>query len=150
MTSRTTEVSTEAEETGRRASAVLDNTEALGSAVREMTQAVVRAVRTSTVEVDRRATARQTMDLPCRLTVGGQTHEARVADLSEGGAHLRGAPALQSGARGTLHIDRVGFPLPFVVRLHENGALRVAFELDDRAAAAFRGMPDRLAQRRAA
>jgi hypothetical protein len=90
------------------------------------------------------------MDLPCRLTAGGQTHEARAADLSEGGAHLRGGPALQPGARGTLHIDRVGFPLPFVVKQQENGSLRVAFELDNHAAVAFRGMPERLAQRRAA
>ena len=150
MTGRTDEVSAEAKETRQRATEVLANADALGEAMNGLKQSVIRVVRTSTAEVDRRDSVRHDVDLPCRLVVNGQTHTARVNDLSDCGAHVTGGPALPVGARGTLSLDDVGFPLPFSVRVSAGGTLRLAFALDATAAAAFRGVAQRLAQLRAA
>ena len=150
MSNRTSEVLREAEQTGKRAVNVRENATALNAAVGELRHSVIRVVRTSTTEVDRRAAGRHEVNLPCRLTVGGQTHNARVGDLSEGGAHLRDGPSLQSGTRGMLSIEGVGFPLACNVRSSEGGSLHVAFDLDAATAASFRGVPERLVQPRAA
>ena len=81
---------------------------------------------------------------------GGQT----LPDAGRGpvgdGARLRGAADWPAGTPGQLEIDGVGFPLPFLVRSVEEELLRVTFALDAATAARFSGMPERLAQRRAA
>jgi methyl-accepting chemotaxis protein len=150
MTGRTGEVSNEARETGRRAEAVLQNTGALTAAVDDLKHSVIRVVRTSTAEVDRREALRYAIDLPCRIVVGGKTHQARLVDLSDGGAHIRDAPALTVGARGTLAIDGVQMPLPFVSHEHVAGMLHVAFTLDAAATAAMQGTAERLSRKIAA
>jgi methyl-accepting chemotaxis protein len=150
MTARTADVSAEAAETGRHSDEVRDHATGLSGAMDDLRQSVIRVVRTATPEVDRRTNTRHQVDLACRLTVGRQTHSARIADLSDGGASVRGAPSLPAGARGTLSIDGVGFALPFVVGTGGRDALRLMFELDTAAATRFSGMAERLAQRRAA
>ena len=150
MTERTVEVSAEALDTGRRAAGVRENAAGLNVAIEEQRHAVVRVVRTSTPEVDRRTSPRFEVNLPCRVVSGGQTLRMRVADLSETGARMRGAGDWPAGTLGQLDIDGVGFPLPFRVTAVENELLRVTFVLDAATAARFSGMPERLAQRRAA
>jgi methyl-accepting chemotaxis protein len=150
MTNRTDEVSAEARDTRERASDVLTNTSALGTALEDLKRSVIRVVRTSTAEVDRRATERLELDVPCRLQVSGQTHAARVIDLSNGGAHVVGAPALAIGSRGTLGLDGAGFALPFSVKSSDAGSLRLEFALDAATAALFRDVPQRLARQQAA
>jgi len=150
ITGRTDEVSAEAKETRQRADAVRSNTIALGEAMIDLKQSVIRAVRTSTGEVDRRTEARHDVDVACRLVVGGQPFTAHLADLSDGGASVTGGPALPVGSRGTLIVDGVGFPLPFSVRTSEGGSSHLAFTLDAATRASFRGVPERLARRRAA
>ena len=93
MTSRTTEVSTEAAGTGRHAADLRDNTLALNEAIEELRHSVIQVVRTSTAAVDRRRGTRYVAELPGRIALAGQDeHPVRVSDLSEGGACLRGAP----------------------------------------------------------
>ncbi len=150
MKGRTDEVSIEARETGKRAAEVRENTGALNAAVGDLKHSVIRVVRTSTAEVDRREATRYTVDLPCRVNAGGQTHACRLGDLSDGGAYVRQAPDLAPGTRGTLHIDGVQPPLPFSVKSSESGALRVAFMLDASVMVAFRGTAERLGRRAAA
>jgi methyl-accepting chemotaxis protein len=111
---------------------------------------LIHMVRTSTAEVDRRYERRFPGDLACQLSVAGRSSPARVADLSERGAHIRGGPWLPPGTRGTVTIDGVGFALPFNVRAAEGDGLHVAFELDEATAGKFRSMPERLAKRKAA
>jgi PAS domain S-box-containing protein len=147
MTRRTQDVSAEADETGRHAAAVRDNASGLNEAMQELRHSIIRVVRTAMPEVDRRAGGRVPMDLPCRLTAGGQTHTARIADLSDGGAALTGAPALPAGTHGSLGADAIGTSLPFVVRSVEGELLHIAFELDTAAAARFQGTATRLAAR---
>jgi methyl-accepting chemotaxis protein len=150
MTSRTTEVSAEAESTGRHAVEVQEHAVALNTAVGDLRHSVIEVVRTSTPEVDRRSTARDSVDLPCRVTAAGQDQAARVTDISEGGVAIRGAPPLQPGTRLALHIDAVGYALPCVVRGTDDGMLHVAFELDAAGAAKVAPILARLSERRAA
>jgi methyl-accepting chemotaxis protein len=150
MTDRNREVSVEAGQTGQRAGAVLADIKALDATVEDLKQSVVRAMRTSMEEVDRRAEPRHEVDLPCRLLIGGQSHGARVVDLSPGGAHVRGAPALAVGTRGALQVEGVRQDLPFSVKSADSDSVRVAFALDASTAAALRDVLAGLGQRGAA
>ena len=151
MTSRTSEVSTEAVDTGRLAVDVRDNIMALNKVVEELRESVIRVVRSSTASVDRQQSRRYPMDLPGRLSIaGGKEHVARVTDLSEGGALVQGARALPVGARGSLYIDGVARPLPCVVRSAEGDGLHLAFALDDAGSAALRPLLEQVGLRRAA
>ena len=150
MTQRIDEVSGEAEQTGQHAVAVRDNATALHQQVDELRHTVIRVVRSSTPEAERRDTPRYPVELTCRLTIGGASHEARVSDLSAGGVALRGAPAMQQGSRGTLVLSGTQLSLPFTVRAQAEGIAHLAFELDAAAASAFAPILERLTARRAA
>jgi methyl-accepting chemotaxis protein len=150
MADRATEVLAEAEQTGIHAGDVRDDAASLNNALQALRHAVIRVVRTATPEVDRRDAARYEVDLTCRITAGGQTFSARVADLSDSGAQVRGAQALPAGSSGSLDIEGVGFALPFSVKQGGGDTLHLAFALDPATAARFGGMPGRLAQRQAA
>lgn len=151
MADRIGEVSGEAERTGRQAVQVLEHTATLRNSVGALRQAVIRVVRTATPEVDRRESFRFAVDRACRLTVSGlRGGDAHVVDLSEGGACLRGGPAMRPGMTGTMDLDGVGFPLPFRVLREEAGVAHVVLTLDATASAAFRPFLARLGQARAA
>ena len=150
MTDHATNVSTEAEQTGKHAAAVCNDAAALDVAVNELRHSVIRVVRTTTTEMDRRHERRYPEGLACRLDIDGRSSAARVFDLSEHGAYVRGAPSVAVGARGTVTIDGVDFALPFSVRASAGDGLHLHFELDDATAERFRPMPERLATRRAA
>jgi methyl-accepting chemotaxis protein len=150
MNDRTAEVSDEAMQTGKRAADVLTDITTLDATVDDMKKSVVRAMRTSMREVDRRVTKRLAMELPCKLIIAGQTHTARLVDLSEGGARLVGGPTLQTGTRGMLRLDGFPNPLGFSVIGTDGDALRLGFALDEATATAFHGVPERLAQQHAA
>ena len=151
ITGRITEVSTEAQETGQHAADVQIDAAGLAELVTELRRTVVRVIRTSTAEVDRRGSRRHAVDLPCRLTLAGSgVVNARVSDLSEGGARVGGAASVPAGTTGTLSLDGLGVALPFTVRDADGDMLGVAFALDDSAAGALRSVLDRVAVRAAA
>ena len=151
MTNHVAKVSVEAEQTGRRAADVCKDAAGLNAAVGELRHSVIRVVRTSTTELDRRKTERHRVDLRCDFSVPGQSaSEARVTDISEHGANVRGGPSLPMGARGMLHIDTAGFALPCVVRAYQDGSLHLMFELDQAMATRFQPVLERLTQGRAA
>jgi methyl-accepting chemotaxis protein len=150
MSNRTAEVSDEARQTRQRAGAVLSDITTLDATVEDMKQSVVRAMRTSMQEVDRRKGERYQMDRSCYLSVGGQIHTAQLADLSEGGARVLEVPTLRAGMRGVLRLDGVECQLPFSVEGIDDDAARLVFGLDEATTVAFRGVPERLARKRAA
>jgi methyl-accepting chemotaxis protein len=150
MTERTTDVSAAAVETGRQAADVRDNATGLHGSMEELRHSVIRVVRTATSEVDRRLNERFRVDLACRMTIADQTYSLRVVDWSDTGAQLRGGPKLAVDMRGTLDIEGVGFPLPFIIKTGNEEALHVAFTLDEATAVRFGGMPARRAGRSAA
>lgn len=147
VTMRITEVSSEAIETNRHANAVGDNATGLVAAVSALKQGVVRAVRTSTSEVDRRESIRLPVDLQCSVHLPGQpTYTARVNDISEGGAFIRGVAGLRPGAGGSLGLEALDCPLPFTVRSCLDDDLHVGFQLDEPALATLRTFLRRAAQ----
>ncbi len=150
MTSRIVEVSAEAEQTGRHAEAVHNNTAGLVIAVGDLRQTVIRIVRSSTTEVDRRSAARSPVDMSCHLDVAGGTHHAQASDLSEGGACLSGGPALGIGDRGSLRLEGLPSALPFAVRDQADGKMHVAFDLTVAQSTALRSVLGRAGERRAA
>jgi methyl-accepting chemotaxis protein len=151
MTSRTSEVSTEAIDTGRLAIDVRDNIVALNRVVEELRESVIRVVRTSTAAVDRRRTQRHSVQLGARLRIEGQAERrARVDDLSEGGASVRGAGEAAVGARGVLLLDGVTVPLPCEVRATDDDGLHLAFALDGSGRMALQAVLERLEERPAA
>jgi methyl-accepting chemotaxis protein len=145
-----TEVSDEAGKTEQYAHSVRENAAGLEVAVADLRHVIIRVVRTSTTEADRRSEERFTVDRPCRLHVAKQTHQARLLDFSTTGAHVRDAPHLQPGTQGTVSLDGVSAPVPFVVRsFDDHGALHVRFEMDDavraQVDALIRRLPNRVA-----
>ena len=151
MTSRTNEVTTEATDTGRLAVDVRDNIVALTETVEELRHSVIRAVRGSTDEVDRRAGPRTPVRLTGQFSVPGQGEfRVEVSDLSEGGACLRGVPALPVGARGALRFDGAAVAIPCVVRAVVGGALHMAFAAEAAARVETRDLVRRMVGQRAA
>lgn len=143
-------VSDDAEIARKAAAEVQADVVGLAEDVTKLRRSVVRAVRESSPAVNRRLSARILVDRPGRLARGGEgtPHPVTVADLSQGGARLQSAPAMQPGERGILHIDGVAQALPFTVRNVETEdgqtGLNIAFQLDAATAAAFAGVPERL------
>ena len=151
MTSRTSEVSAEASKTGQRAGVLTDLVAALQSAVSNLTASITRVVRTATPEVDRRQAPRYAVDLPCRMSIAGRTAiPVRIVDLSDGGANLCTDEVVSPDTIGTLQIDGVNSPLPFVVRRYADGCLHVAFQTHAAAAGHLRAFIERQALRQAA
>jgi hypothetical protein len=150
MTRRTHDVSIEAAQTGKHAAEVREGATALNVAVGELRHSVIRVVRTSTSEVDRRLDRRYRADVGCRLCIDGISSIAKVADLSEHGALVRGATETSIGTKGTLTMDGVDIALPFSVRSADTDTLHLAFELDEATAATVRAFAEQLTSRRAA
>ncbi|MGA3401145.1 MAG: methyl-accepting chemotaxis protein [Acetobacteraceae bacterium] len=151
MTCRINKVSAEAENTGQRSGQVPHNATSLNSMVGELKSALISVVRTSTAEVDRRHATRHLVKLACHVTVPGHGRQpVTVTDLSEGGALVNGGLVLPVGTHGRLDVDRIGLPLPFVVRAADGEALHLAFELAPTAAGRFAVMLGRVATQRAA
>ncbi len=151
MSNRVTEVSAEAEQTEEYARSVRENASALEIAVAELRHAVIKVVRTSADEVNRRDSPRYPVDLPCRLSAAGAVQAARLIDLSETGAQICDAPSLTLESRGTVLLDGVAVPLPFVVRHTDNqGRLNVEFEATEPARLAVGQLLERLQRSRAA
>jgi CheY-like chemotaxis protein len=97
-------------------------------------------------QLDRRASVRFRVNLPCRISVPGQAAwDARVIDFSEGGARVRSGLSLPYGARGSLYVDGVDIALPFVVRGADDG-LHLMFELDAATTARLKPVVGQLGQ----
>jgi hypothetical protein len=125
---RIAEVSQEAGETGQRAAEVRLSTGVLSGLVTDVRNSVIRVVRTSNEDVNRRAGPRQETDLPCVINAGGRRIEARVVNVSPGGARLAGVQDLREGQRGVLECDAIGVPLTFIAVRGDDQGWSVRFE----------------------
>jgi methyl-accepting chemotaxis protein len=131
MTDRINEVSAEAVQTGQRTAQVSEDTAALNTLVGELRHSVIRVVRTVTTEVDRRLEGRRATTRPCQVMAEGKPAQAgHLVDLSVHGASVGGGPTAAAGTRGTLRVEGLDLPLPFVVRGAEEGVLHLTFALD--------------------
>ena len=151
MTSLNADVATQATQSGQHAAHVLENIKALDGAVAELKRSVVRTVRTSATEVDRRISERMDVDLSCHVAVPGEpVRQARVTNISGGGALIVEGPSLSVGVSGTINIAGLGTALPFVVRYAGMNELGIAFRADDAAEAQLTSFLQRIAPRKAA
>jgi hypothetical protein len=131
MTGRIREVATEAEQTSDRASQVRQGAADLAEAVSGLRQLVVRSIRTFSEEVDRRENPRVAVDMPCRVTLNGNSLAARIGDLSAVGAAIIGLPQAIAGDSGHLSIDAVPGEVAFKVVARNAATLHVAFDRCD-------------------
>jgi methyl-accepting chemotaxis protein len=94
---------------------------------------LVRVVRTSTEEADRRRWPRVASNLPIQVNCRGRMQpNAMLADISEGGAWIRGVPELQIGETGFVMVKGFEHNLPFTVRSQNPEAIHVEFDLAHR------------------
>ncbi|MDQ2103120.1 methyl-accepting chemotaxis protein [Azospirillum isscasi] len=133
VSSRIALVSEEANQTGERAGGMRAAAGDVAQSIDELQSILVRVVRTATSDVDRRRKPRFRLDLPCTIdgAGAGAGKEARIANLSSGGAMIRNAPAMTTGAPGTLRASGLSRPVPFTVKSCEHGQLHVKFTLPD-------------------
>jgi hypothetical protein len=107
--------------------------------------------RTPSLAIERRRHKRHPANLPSRLLIAGLgTQIARVIDLSQGGAAVKAATPLKIGEQGTLELDEIPMPLPFVVRNVENETMHLAFRLDAADTVRLAGLLERAGLARAA
>lgn len=133
MSSRIALVSEEANQTGERAGGMRAAAGDVAQSIDDLQSILVRVVRTATSDVDRRRRPRFRLDLPCTLDGAGMGtgREARIANLSSGGAMILNAPDMTAGAHGTLRASGLSRPVPFTVKSSEHGHLHVKFTLPD-------------------
>ena len=94
---------------------------------------LVRVVRTTTEDADRRRWPRFKSDLPIQVNCHGRIQSnATLADISEGGAWIRGVPELDIGETGFMTIQGFDQNLPFTVRSQSPEAIHVEFDLGHR------------------
>jgi phage host-nuclease inhibitor protein Gam len=125
-------VSTEAVETGRRATEIRDGSAEIAGKVDALRSTLVRVVRTSTADVDRRISLRKEIDRHGTVETGGVSHKVTVRNLSEGGGMIVDAmPDVRVGATVNFRIDGVAASLNGVVARNDQDGTLIRFELTD-------------------
>jgi methyl-accepting chemotaxis protein len=121
-------VSHEADAVGARA---VEVREAIASVTREvdgLRGILVKVVRTSTEDANRRQFPRYALKLGVEASdPAGKRIDAKLLDLSEGGANLAADSGLATGDRGGLRIDGYSRRLAYRVRAVEGGRTHVEF-----------------------
>jgi methyl-accepting chemotaxis protein len=139
VSSKIQSVSHEADAVGARAVEVREAIAGVAREVEGLRGILVRVVRTSTEDANRRQFPRYALKLGVEATdAAGKRIEAKLLDLSEGGANLAVAGSLGAGAQGSLRVD--GYPrrLPFRVKAFESDRAHVEFALAADEATEFR------------
>ena len=144
VSTRIAEVSHEAGGTGDQAADVSKAIGLMTLAVQDLKTSVIRVVRTSSDEVNRRSHDRMQADLSCRIELGtGQSYEARLQDISTGGALVSGVNVPLVG-RVRLRVDGQVFACD-AVGGGDAGGRRLRFVPDDSDRAALAELLGRLA-----
>jgi methyl-accepting chemotaxis protein len=120
-------VSSEASQTGAIASDVQQVAQAVAGDIAELRSAIVRVVRDSSEIVNRREAPRYDADQACEVRSGGQTHAARISNISRGGAMLTTDAKLALNAKATLTVGTAGALVEFSVIGIGDGRLHIAF-----------------------
>ncbi len=130
VTSKISNVSEGAAELNARASEVQTTIAGAAESVIALRSILVKGVRTSSAETNRRVFKRYAVDLAAVVEVGGRGIDARILDISEGGAKITCQPGLDVNRTGTIQIQGLPQPLPFVVRatIKETASLEVTAE----------------------
>jgi PAS domain S-box-containing protein len=134
-------VSSEAVETGRRASEIRDGSAEIAGKVAGLQATLVRVVRTSTADVDRRIFARADVERHGTITVGDGSRTITIRSLSEAGALIVGAlPNVRVELPVSLTIDGLTANLSGIVARCDPDNTFVRFELNDAVAKLLKGL----------
>ncbi|TDH60843.1 HAMP domain-containing protein [Dankookia rubra] len=152
VSERIGEVSAATAEAGSRAADVRSGAAEARAAIAELRGRLVQVVRSATPEVDRRATPRIVLPRQVRLELDGHpAMEARLLNISAGGARILPAGPLPTEARGSLRVPGIGQPLPFMLLGGTTGdGQRLRFALDEAKSAALERALEDLARASAA
>jgi methyl-accepting chemotaxis protein len=147
VASQIASVSSEAVDTGRRASEIRDGSAEIAKKVELLRATLVRVIRTTTKDVDRRVSARVELRCPAGLTIQGRSVKVTVLNVSSGGAMIEEAfPSVPLGTPVTLIVDGIKAELNGVLGRKEAGITSIEFRLSEPAKAIVDGwMSDRLA-----
>ncbi len=116
VSSKISNVSEGAAELNARASEVQSTIAGAADSVVALRSILVKGVRTSSADTNRRAFKRYSVDLPAVIELGGRRMDARILDISEGGARVSCEMQLELNRVGTITIDALAQPMPFIVR----------------------------------
>ena len=127
VTSKISNVSEGAAELNARAAEVQTTIAGAAESVIALRSILVKGVRTSSAATNRRVFKRYSVDLAAMIEIGGRATEARIIDLSEGGAKVTCHPGLDVSRTGILKIPGMPQPVPFIVRatIKETASLEV-------------------------
>jgi methyl-accepting chemotaxis protein len=130
-----------------RAADGLGDTKALEDILADLRKRLMRVVRSASSDMDRRRSKRIPLNLGCAVKLrGGGTQTVSLADISAGGAAVRGLNGATDGCEGTLQIDALTAALTFgVLKSDEDGIARVRFSPEAMAAIREDGLIERLA-----
>jgi methyl-accepting chemotaxis protein len=125
-------VSTEAVETGRRATEIRDGSAEIADKVDGLRSTLVRVVRTSTADVDRRIFARDDIERHGTVEVAGRSHRILIRNLSEGGAMIVDAvPDARIDTLVMLTVDGIAAAFNGVIARSDSEGMFVRFELTE-------------------
>jgi methyl-accepting chemotaxis protein len=126
-------VSRDANSVDGRANEVRDAITNVSSNLSSLRAVLVKVVRTTTEDADRRRWPRFKSDLPIQVNCRGRMQSnATLADISEGGAWIRGVPELDIDETGFMTLQGLDQNLPFTVRSQSPEAIHVEFDLGHR------------------
>ena len=131
VTQRISDVSRDASTSRESAETIRDGTASVAESINELRTAIVKTIRTATADADRRMQKRVSVDEACTLVVQGVRHEARIVDISSGGARLKLSETIASGCKASLILGRDGGDCSVVVEAiaaRNDGSLGVAFD----------------------
>ena len=128
VSSRTAEVADIVTRTQTAVYAMKTQSAGMRAQIISLQHVLVKVVRSAAPHLNRRNHTRYQIDVPARIDTPFGTLEARVTDISEGGARLRleGALAADVPTDGTLHLPSHA-PLAFQTVEVMEGGLRIAF-----------------------
>ncbi|MFV3130030.1 methyl-accepting chemotaxis protein [Niveispirillum sp. KHB5.9] len=132
-------VSGEATRTGEQAAQVKNGSADVATSIEELRRVLVRVVRTSTEEANRRRKPRYKVDESCTLDIRGRATQARLINISAGGAMVMADGVdVAPGTVTTLSVSRHGMTARATVLKYEQGTLHLKFDKAETGADAFR------------
>ena len=129
---RIEEVATDAQSTQTSAMSVCEAASSVADNVAHLRSVLVQVVRTSTKEANRRRSPRYQVEIPGKVSIGGQSTAVTVVDISTGGALLAEKLGATADTKGVLTLDGFNRELAFRIVGPFGGQSHLGFNLNER------------------
>jgi aerotaxis receptor len=138
VSSKIQNVSAGAVKVGSQAANVRQSVSEITSNIAGLQAILVRVVRTSTEDANRRQFPRYSVKVDAEIfDAANKRINGELVDISEGGALIGLSSGMRTGEKGSLRLEGIPPPLPFVVRRQRDEAIHVEFELTEALGATF-------------